>query len=90
MVVEQAQTDSQCISARHVGRLADRSLLAHGTLDRDRGIAEGGFIIDAVLALRLWRSGVFHRGLCVVVGLEFDGVCCQRRSRTRGRSDVVL
>ena len=89
MVIEHSQTDSQCISARHIGRLADRSLLAHGTLDRDGGVAEGGFEVDAVLALRLGRSGVFHRGLCAGVGLEFDSVCCQRRSRTRGRSDVV-
>ena len=71
-VVEQPV--SQCISARHISRLADRSLLAYGTLDRDGWVAEGGSVIYDLLALRLRRFGVFHCGLCSVVGLGF-GVC---------------
>ena len=58
--IVRAATDSLCVSARHVFRLADRSLLAYGTLDRDGGVAEGGFVIYALLVLRLGRYGVLH------------------------------
>ncbi len=79
------RVDSQCISAGHVFRLANRSLLACGALDRDGRVAKGGFVIDALLVLRLEKSGVFH---CVhhPVGRVF-GVYYW--SRTRRRSGFV-
>ncbi len=75
------RVDSQCVSARHVFRLANRSLLARGALDRDGRVAKGGFVIDALLVLRLERSGVFH---CVhrPIGRVF-GVYCWSRVRRR-------
>ena len=64
-----SRPDSLCISARHIFRLADRSLLAYGTLDRDGRVAEGGPVIYVLLALRLERLGVLHRGHGSDVGL---------------------
>ena len=79
---------SQCISAGHVFRLADRSVLAYGTLYRDGGVAEGDFVVDSLLMTSsLGRSNVFHHRLHLV-GFTF-GVCW-RGSNTRRGSDVVL
>ena len=58
-----SQTDSLSIPARHVPRLADRSLPTRGTLDRDGGVAKGDPVIDITFLLLLapLRLGVFHR-----------------------------
>ena len=60
------KSDSQCVSARHVPRPAERSVLACGTLDWDGGVAEGDLVIDSRMMSSLGRSDVFHCGLDVV------------------------